>query len=182
MNLSKMSCILIVVVAVAAISSTNAWAETAYMRVEGSTQGPIEGSVISPHGYENWIAVGSFGHNLKVPVDPRSGSPTGTRMHGPIRVVIPFDKSAPQLYSALVTGELLTEVEIQFLRVNETGLQEHFFTILLQDAVIISMSPSLVPSSEQSRMMTIVSFSYRRITWTDVIDSKTFQDDWRVEG
>jgi type VI secretion system secreted protein Hcp len=176
MRLKKLIFSLLIIAIVGCLAQTDSWAITAYMRVEGGNQGNIPGDANDP-GHEGWITVASFGHNMNVPTDPQTGRPIGTLMHGPIRIVKPLDRASAMLYAALAAGELLTRVEIQFMRLNVEGQMEHFYTILLEDARITSASPSLIPSNQDNLMMEIISFVYNRITCTYVPDSIEFQDD-----
>ena len=179
MKIKKLMFFLLVVSLVGLISNTDSWAITAYMKVVGETQGDIHGGT-TVAGWEDWITVASFGHSINIPTDPHTGQPTGTREHGSLRIVKPLDKASPLLYKALVTGERLSIVEIRFLRISPEGQMEHFYTIKLEDAMITSASPSLIPSDQDNVMMEIISFNYRRITWTYVPDGIEEQDDWRA--
>ena len=178
MKFKKLIFFLLVIFLVGLLSNTDSWAITAYMKVEGE-QGEIPGGT-TIEGYENWITVASFGHSINIPTDPQSGQPIGTREHGSLRIAKPLDKASPLLYKALVRGERLPVVEIRFLRLSPEGQMEHFYTIKLEDAIIISASPSLIPSDQDNLMMEIISFNYRRITWTYVPEGIEEQDDWRA--
>ena len=161
-----------------------AWAPMpSYMQVTGEQQGDIEGSV-TQKDREGTILVYAFGHNIKIPTDPQSGLPTGKRIHGPIKILKEFDKSSPKLYKALVTGEHLNPVIIKFYRIDPTGNEEHYFTIRLEDAIILSISPSipttLLAQNESYGHMETVSFNYRKIKWTWEPDGVESEDDWTV--
>jgi type VI secretion system secreted protein Hcp len=171
---------LLVISIVGLMCHTDSWAITAYMRVEGASQGAIPGDA-NHQGYDGWIAVASFGHSVSIPLDPVSGLPSTRRVHEPLRIVKPLDRSTPLLYKALCTGETLTEVEIRFLRFTPEGQEEHFYTIFLEEAIITNASPSLIPANESNNMMEIISFTYRRIKWTFELDGIEHQDDWRTE-
>lgn len=151
------------------------------MWIEGQKQGKIEGSSII-QGREGSIDVYAFGHSLYIPNDSQTGLPTGKRIHKPFKVLKTFDKSSPKLYLSLVTGERLTKVEIKFYRINQSGSEENYFTILLEDAIIINISPSmpttLLQQNETYRHMETVSFSYRKITWIWEPDGIGASDDW----
>lgn len=152
----------------------------AYMEVEGVNQGKIEGSSIS-EGREGTIVVYGFGHKVQVPTDPQTGLATEKRIHGPLEVLKEIDKSSPKLYQALVTGEKLSSVIIKFYRMGASGQVEHFFTVSLADAIIVKITPSLTGTVESEGLgpMEIVSFNYRKITWTWEIGTKVeSSDDW----
>jgi type VI secretion system secreted protein Hcp len=158
-----------------------------FVSVEGQTQGLISGgagtedSVGSMYvvGHEDEIFALGFGHNITIPRDPQSGQPTGSRVHNPLRIYKFFDKASPLLYQALVTGEPLTKVELKFYRTSTVGAQEHFYTITLEDAVISDISSSVITTSDGVQEREVVSFSYRKITWTNEITGTASSDDWR---
>lgn len=57
---------------------------------------------------EGSIEVTGFSHNVRLPTDPQTGKPTGTRKHTPIIIQKEFDASSPYLYKAVATGQNLT--------------------------------------------------------------------------
>lgn len=162
-------------------STANVMAADTYavMIIEGESQGVIVGEGYGP--MDDVIFVASFGHSVNIPADPQTGQPTGRRVHNPLRVVKAVDRTTPLLFQALVSGERLRTVEIRFYQLNSAiGQHEHFFTMLLEDAVMMSIAPSLIPAAETSEMMEIVTFTYAKITWTQEIDGIESGDDWRV--
>jgi type VI secretion system secreted protein Hcp len=95
-----------------------------------------------------------------------------------------FDKSSPLLYQALCTGEHFSDVTLKWYRIDATGQEEHYFTTMLEDAIIVSMRPympdALDPEKESYGHMEEVSFTYRRITWTFEDGGITATDDWET--
>ena len=164
----------------------------AFLSIEGATQGNItEGAFtqesvgnIYQEGHENEILVEAFSHTVTVPTDPQSGQPTGQRVHKPLTITKVFDKSSPMLYKALSSGERLTNCEIKWWRTSSEGVQEHYFTTKLEDAIITNISAQMPncqdPSQAHFTHLEDVSFSYRKITWTHEIGSTTGEDDWRA--
>jgi type VI secretion system secreted protein Hcp len=164
----------------------------AYLSIEGSTQGNItegaftEDSVgnIYQEGHENEILVEAFSHTVTVPTDPQSGQPTGQRVHQPLTITKVFDKSSPMLYKALTTGERLPTCVIKWYRTSNTGIQEHYFTIKLEDAIITNITGRMPncqdPNQAHFTQLEDVSFSYRKITWTHEIAATSGEDDWRA--
>ena len=165
------------------LSATGWAASPAFMWVEGKNQGEIQGSS-NVQGREGAIIVYAFGHSIKVPTDPHSGQSTGGRVHAPFKILKEFDKSSPKLYQALCSGELMKNVTIKWYRTDPSGQEEHYFTIALEDALIVNISPSMpttfLQANEAYRHMETVSFTYRKITWTWVPDGVESQDDWVV--
>jgi type VI secretion system secreted protein Hcp len=157
------------------VFSAESWAIEAYMYVTGDNQGPIEGSSTR---FPGAIEVGTYGHSLRIPTDINTGQASGQRLHGPVKVVIPFDVAVPKLYQALATGELLTEVQIRFLAPDQEGVLTHFFTVRIQDAHVTDLSSSLIPSDGENHMLMVASFTYSSITWTHVETDTNYTDSW----
>lgn len=157
----------------------------AHMYVTGTRQGFIAGSC-DLRGREDSILVEEFRHHVHIPSDPQSGLPTGKRVHKPLTICKFFDQSSPKLYQALVTGERLTEVIINWYRISPSGSEEHYFKHRLEDAIIIGIMPympnCLDASKEQFQHMEEVSFTYRKISWEWMISGIASEDDWKVPG
>lgn len=165
----------------------------AYMKIEGETQGLITEGANSEDSvgndwqeeHEDEFLVQSFEHNIFVPTNPQSGQPSGQRVHGALVITKVFDKCSPLLYTALVTGERLPECEIRWFRTTNEGTDEHYFTHLLEDAVIISIdaympdcqNPALAHKTHLER----IAFRYRKITWTHEVGGTEGEDDWRAK-
>ena len=164
----------------------------AYLTIQGSPQGAItEGAFSSDsvgniyqEGHENEILVQSFNHRLNVPTDVQSGQPTGQRRHEPLTITKVFDKSSPLLYTALTTGELLTHCRFKFYRTNASGIQEHYFTIELEDAIVTDINAYMHncqdPACAHFTHLEDISFSYRKITWSHETAGTSGGDDWRA--
>ncbi len=134
------------------------------MWVTGQNQGDIEGSVTDA-GREGSIKVYVMEHEVKIPTDER-GRPTGRHVDGPLKIVKEYDKASPLLEQALVTGERLSSVELNFFRTTSAGAEEHYYTVKLEDALITSVKPFSPNDSNDGRRLEEVSFSYHKISWT----------------
>jgi len=164
----------------------------AYMSITGENQGLItegtftEKSVgnIYQEGHEDEILVEAFKHDIILPRDPQSGQPTGQRVHQPIVITKVFDKASPLLFGALTSGERLTECEIKWYRTSATGLQEHYYSIKIEDAILVDIKSYMHncqdPSLAHFTHLEDVSFTYRKITWTHEVSGTSAHDDWRV--
>ena len=163
----------------------------AYMSIKGTNQTDITTGAFTPasvgniyqEGHEDEFLVEAFNHAVTLPRDPQSGQPSGQRVHSPVVVTKIFDKSSPQLYQALATGEVLTECKIKWYRTSQTGHQEHYFTIDLVDAILVSIKASMPncqdPGQAHFTHLEEVSLAYRKITWTHEIAGTSGSDDWR---
>jgi len=164
----------------------------AYVSIEGATQGLITqdnftansvGNVYQ-EGHEDEAIVQAFQHEVIIPRDPQSGQPTGQRVHQPVVLTKIFDKSSPLLYNALCNGEVLSKVEIKWWRTSMDGMQEHYFTHLLTDAVLVDIKAFMPncqdPGQAHFTHLEELSMSYRRIEWTHEVAGTTGEDDWRT--
>ena len=170
--------------AVFILLSVTTWAASpAFMELEGEQQGNIEGSS-NIQGREGAIIVYAFGHNINIPREVTSGLPTGKRVHAPFKILKEFDKSSPKLYQALCSGEQMKNVTIKWYRTDPSGQEEHYFTIVLEDALIVNISPSMpttfLQANEAYRHMETVSFVYQKIKWTWEPDNVESEDSWTV--
>lgn len=164
----------------------------AYLTLEGASQGAITQGTFTQEsvgnvyqeGHEDEILVQAFKHNVSIPRDPQSGQPTGQRVHKPLTITKVFDKSSPLLYTALTSGEKLTKCEVKFYRTSADGQQEHYFTIELEDAIIVEIEAYMPncqdPGQAHFTHLENVSFTYRKITWSHEVSGTSGADDWRA--
>jgi len=162
----------------------------AFMTIHGSRQGLIsagaftEASVGNSYqtGREDKIMVQAFSHGLFVP----KGQGAGRRMHKPLIITKTLDKASPLINTALCSGELLSQCRLEWYRTSAQGVQEHFYTIELEDALIVG-AEMLMPHCLDARTSHLtqlekVHFSYRRIYWRHEISRTMGSDDWQGEG
>jgi len=153
-----------------------------HMSLNGKTQGNISQGACEMAGREDTILCQALNHEVYIPRDPQSGLPTGKRMHQPLTITKVYDKTSPKLYQALCRGERMSDVSLKFYRVTPAGTEEHYFTIKLREAIIVSIKPwvpnTLDPNRESFTHMEDVSFTYRDIIWTWEPDGIEAQDSW----
>ncbi|MEL6723287.1 MAG: Hcp family type VI secretion system effector [Pseudomonadota bacterium] len=164
----------------------------AYLSLEGKTQGNISQGAFTAdsvgnvyvEGHEDQILVQAIDHSVTVPTDPQSGQPAGQRVHKPLKFTCALNKAVPLLYNALASGEMLPKVEIAWYRTSTEGKQEHFFSTLLEDAVIVDITTVLPhaqdPGNAEFTQLIAVSVAYRKITWEHTISGTSGSDDWRA--
>lgn len=162
-----------------------------FISIQGSRQGLItEGAYTKESvgnsyqaGHEKESVIKGYTHNITIPRDPLSGQPSGQRVHSPFVVTKLLDKASPLLMNALVTGETLPRIEIKKYRTNYEGKLEHYYTTILEDAVIVDINsdaPHVIGEKERDvAPLEHVSFSYRKISWRHEIASTSGEDDWR---
>jgi type VI secretion system secreted protein Hcp len=152
--------------------------QNAYLYVTGVQQGEIAGDVVKS-GKEGSIRVYAHEHLVEIPTNPQDGQPVGERFHKPLRIVKAKDVSSPLLFQASYTGEKLTSVELKLFRITD-GKEEHYFSIILENAIIVKMreysESSLDPSNEPD--MEEVFFSFQKIIWRYVPENIESYDDY----
>jgi type VI secretion system secreted protein Hcp len=86
-----------------------------YVSFKGSKQGQFKGKTDGKGGREKdgWFLVSSFDMGSVVPVDPKSGKPTGARQHNPVHITKETDAASPLLLNAHFTNETLESIIIQ---------------------------------------------------------------------
>lgn len=143
----------------------------AFMTLHGSRQGLISaGAFTEPsvgnsyqNGREDKIMVQAFSHGILLP----NGAGAGRRMHKPLVITKTIDKASPLIQVALCSGERLSKCCLEFYRTSAHGTQEHFYTIELEDAQIVSaevfMPDCQDPVTAHLTQREKVHFSYRRI-------------------
>ncbi len=168
----------------------------AYINIQGNTQGHITAGSFTAEsvgniyveGHEDQILVQEVNHNVTVPTDPQSGQPAGQRVHKPFSFTCALNKSVPLMYNALASGEMLTEVEVNWYRTSSEGKQEHFFSTKLTDAIIVDIDLVMPHVQDEANgnftQLVKVSLAYRKIEWDHTIASASGSDDWRapIEG
>jgi len=164
----------------------------AYLTLQGTKQGLMTAGTftqdsvgnIFQEGHEDEILVQAFDHQVIIPRDPQSGQPTGQRVHKPLKITKVFDKSSPLIFTALTSGERLKECTLKWFRTSASGTQEHYYTIKLEDAIIVDVQSSMAncqdPNMAHFTHLEDVYFTYRKITWTHEVSGTSGSDDWRT--
>ena len=161
-----------------------------FMTINGTTQGPITKGAFSSQsvgniyqeGHLDEVLIKAFQHSITIPRDSQTGQPSGQRTHNPFVITKLFDKSSPLIYTALTTGETMDKVELKWYRTSLKGKQEHYYTMVLDDAVIVDIESSMSTDHGTVNELTPyekVSFTYRKITWTHETASTSGSDDLR---
>ena len=92
-----------------------------------------------------------------------------------------FDRASPKLYQALISGERMTRASIKWYRVNNRGAEEHYFTVTLFNARIVSIESIMLncldPSSQPPGHHEHIMFLYERIVWKWEADNVEAEDD-----
>jgi type VI secretion system secreted protein Hcp len=127
-----------------AFGAATGQADTIYVSIKGMKQGPFKGEVLQK-GFEGKIAGLKFHYDVLSPRDPATGMATGKRQHKPVMITKEWGAASPQLFQALVTNEVLSEVVIDFVSVDPKGVMALSHSIKLTNAGIADISQSTEP-------------------------------------
>ena len=154
-----------------------------YMTIVAENQGNIEGDC-DLDGREGALVVQAIQHSVKLPTDQR-GLPNGRRVHMPITIIKELDRTSPMLYQALSEGELLTQVIIDWYRIDSAGMEELYYRQSLKNAQITAIEFIVEHETDiaNSKLghMEKVSFIYDSISWSHEADGIEFEDNFGAD-
>ena len=153
---------------------------TMFVKIKGAKQGDFKGDVFE-RGKEGLIKVVSYSHEVVSPRDAASGQASGKRQHKPFIFIKEVDKSTPQLYSALSSNEILTDVSLTFYRPSlkaASGTAMPWFTIKLSNASIAGIKSRI---DDKGQVLEEVSLIYQKITWIYTDGGVTHEDSWNAQ-
>lgn len=143
-----------------------------FLYAENNTWGHIQGESTA-QGHEDWIACLSFQHSVSIPIGP-GGAPSGAPQTTPLVLSSLSDRSTVRLLSALAAIEPFTELRLEWVD-DATGAV--LLRLELFDAILASTSQS-GSSGGDPRPFVSLSFAYRAIEITDVVEGTTAVFDW----
>jgi type VI secretion system secreted protein Hcp len=161
----------------------------AYMTIKGSKQGTFKGeSSQTPH--TDKIGILSFAYELTSPRDPLTGQASGRRQHQPITILKELDAASPQLFHALVTNELLTDINFEFYSISPEGKEELRYTIKGLNGGVANLklytgnttgealSAGKHVEVSETVLLEEVSFTFQTIQMEHTPSTKSAVDDW----
>lgn len=155
--------------------SSFAYADQIYLTIEAQNQGVLRGSS-TQKGWEGKIAAVKYA--FQAAMAPTVAGGMGKRQYSPVRVTKLVDASSPQLLQALITGELLRRVNIDFLAVQANGAPVVARNVVLREARVISVDQSTeIDPAGGVRIVEEVSFSFTRIEMTDTAGRTSVIDE-----
>ncbi|MEI9484163.1 type VI secretion system tube protein TssD [Enterobacter cancerogenus] len=149
----------------------------AYLFLTDENGSPMVGPCLVS-GRVGAIELKSFTHNVSIPVDGNTGKLTGTRIHMPVMFQKEFDRVTPILFRALSTGRTLKSATIKMYQINEAGLEQEYFNILLEGVKITSITPDLFPGASTGTHLETVLIRYEKITWKHCDGNVIYSDAW----
>lgn len=146
-----------------ALTTTSAaLAETVFMTARGARQGDLQGGV-TQRGREGSMQCARFESAIAVPRDSASGSAAARRQIEPVRCTKRVDRASPQLLSALLSNEPLTNVTFRFVQRSTTGVDAVVYTVVLTNALVASVRQFL---DDDGLAQEEVAFAYQQGTVT----------------
>jgi type VI secretion system secreted protein Hcp len=141
----------------------------AYLRITGSVQGEIKGSVMQK-GKEGSIFVLAASHDLIQPGMPAVGAAPGKPQHTPYKIIKETDRSTPMLYKAMMDQETLSECRIDFFR--QTGnvvIVQNVYSVKLINARLVGirfeMPHAKKPEGTSLNEFEEIALVYDQIEW-----------------
>ena len=177
---------LALVFGLALVATATSRADSYFLKLKGQKSGNVIGSV-TQKGREGSIQVVDIEHQVVSPRDPQSGLPTGQRMHKPMVLTMPLDKSGPILYNMLCTNENISDFVLnawapQLRAGSGVGTEVQYYTIRLTNANIAGIEhiTKTDANGANPKAYLQVSFTYQKIEWTWNDGGITAMDDWEA--
>lgn len=139
----------------------------AYAQFSTQDDGYITGdcTIIS---LEGWVTIYEVTHDIKTTLDPDTYLPTGLPKQSPIYLKTKVSQATPLFMKGFING-IPMDVTIQFYELSENGETVNYYTIDLEDAVIVESNFARIDSSnsdsETYEEYFMIGLSYNKITW-----------------
>ena len=152
-----------------------------YVTIEGTKQGRLAGESKRAVHKGKLPGIG-FSYEVKSPRDTASGQASGKRQHGAVTFTKEWGAASPQLFSALVSNEVIKSALFEFVRTNEIGVEHVFHTIKLTNASVTAIHQYIAAQEDidlDNAELEDVALTFRGIEMTNV-DAKTTASDTLV--
>jgi type VI secretion system secreted protein Hcp len=118
--------------------------------------------------------------SINQPYNLVTGQVTSLHRHTALTVIKNLDKASPGLAKALTTGQNLHEVTISFYRIQETGGEELYYTITLENARVVNFEQTMNYNDHFDDILHLdkISFIYQTIEWNWLPDNVAEMDQW----
>jgi len=150
-----------------------------YLIVKGSKQGTFEGE--SKKSKTKGLELLGYSFGVSSPRSAGSGQATGKRVYEPLRVSKFVGPASTQFFQAIVSGEILTDVELTIYRSTKNGKDEAYFRIKLTNALVseVTHEPGVEFSGDpaDSSEVETVSFTFQKIEMENLAAGTSAMDD-----
>ncbi|WP_436883534.1 Hcp family type VI secretion system effector [Enterobacter asburiae] len=149
----------------------------AYLFLIDNNGTPMVGDCLIPSRL-GAIELRRFTHNIFLPVDGVTGKLTSTRVHNAISMQKEYDRLSPMLYRALCECETLKLATIKMYSAIDSGMEEEYFNIILENVKIVSITPDSFPDSGYGTHLENIQVRYESITWKHCAGNIIYKDSW----
>jgi type VI secretion system secreted protein Hcp len=133
-------------------------------------------------GWQDYLEVNGFSHEVIAPIDAQSGQATGKRQHKPFKILKEISKNSPQFETFLISGRPIANAELKLLRASQTGQEENYYIYKFKGVRIISvrdwMANNNDPNAVRYPHLQEITFVYQSIEWQSLPDGTSALDDW----
>jgi type VI secretion system secreted protein Hcp len=162
-----------------------------YVSIEGAKQGTFKSSTAkSTDRKEAEITAGKiagiryFAETVS-PRDVATGQASGKRQHKPIVITKEWDAASPQIFTALVTNEVLTTVLFEFVKTSPQGQEHVYHTVKLTNANVSDVKSYLDLTDTSgdpfdAHELEDVSFTFQKIEIENKDGKTQAADDWSL--
>ena len=149
--------------------------------ITGATQGIFKGESLLAAEANQSIALG-FSYEVNAPLDPATGLPTGKRVHSPIKITKAVGVASPQIFTALVNNEAITEARFDFFKTGAAGVKTTVYSVRISTAHIVDVTQQMDPVSSPGQPLDgiefeTVSFTFGKIEISDTVGAQSASDD-----
>jgi type VI secretion system secreted protein Hcp len=165
-----------------------------YVTIQGSKQGTFKGDSRGVEGPARGKATKNGKHDkipgirfffeTSSPRDLATGQASGKRQHKPILITKEWDAASPQLFSALVSNEVLKSVLFEFVKTNAQG-EFVYHTVKLTNATVSEIKAYLdltdtTGDPYDAHELEDVSFTFEKIEIENKEGKTAAVDDWQA--
>jgi type VI secretion system secreted protein Hcp len=152
-----------------------------YVKIVGARQGDFKGGSTAK-GHEGAIAGLSADYALTRTLEASSGGSTGKFQHVPVQITLASGPATPQLLQAMVTGEDIKSVTIDF--VQPVGAQSKVVeSIVITNAQIAGFQHHLDPdpamATSAGQLRDLVALKFQKLQITNAAANTTATDTWQ---
>jgi type VI secretion system secreted protein Hcp len=148
----------------------------AYMSLFNANQNQILGGC-EVSDRRGCIEVHKIDYNISRAVDSQTGKPHSARRHEPFSILKVIDRSSPELFQSCASGRLLASARIDLYRSDYRGYEVNYFSYLLENARVISVTP-LINAQADGQDMEAISFAFEKISLIHHEGNLTAVDSW----
>ncbi len=158
-----------------------------YVKMKGKKQGDFKGESIRKE-WDKWMTGLSFEYSVQAPRDIATGQASGKRQHSPVIFTKEWGASSPLLLQALVTNEILENVEFDFIKTDPSGKEIVYYVIKLTNATVSKLVQSTHRQEEGGAKheaaydvheLEQVSLTFQKIEVEDKVGKTSALDDWK---